>query len=244
MGGFTTHGGFQSFRADTEPYSSTCVLAPDFNIMNCWRPLDSSLNSNTITRSQIVPTMLPTGLKVSYFDGVGSRIASIPQSTTVNNLAAQTIVGWINPAADVVTTAKIFEKGLTTDDHTSLSWITNGALVFYRQRATTSPTWTTATGVAPVSTWTMYAATYDTTSTNNDPVFYKNGIAQAAPTESAAPSGAISDDSAKNIYLGSRSAGTLPFKGNHGQLWEFNVILDPTQIAAIYNQTKQLYGVA
>lgn len=244
MGGFTTHAGFQSFRTYTEPYSSTCILAPDFNILNCGgAALDSSLHSNTLTRSQIVPTMLPSGLKVSYFDGLGVRIASVPQSATINNLATQTIVGWVNPDADITSTAKIFEKGSTTDDHTSLSWITDGALVFYRQRATTSPTWTTATGFAPVSTWTMYSVAYDTTSVNNDPTVYKNGCGGGALTESAAPVGAISDDSAKNIYLGSRSAGTLPFKGYIGQTWEFNVILDPTRIAAIYNQTKWLYGV-
>lgn len=240
--GFTTHNGYRSFRAYTESFLPSCVLVPNFNLIDSsGNVLDASLNVNKATRATS-PVTLPSGLKVNYFDGTGAPI-TITQSASLNNLTAQTIICWIKPDADIVTTAKIFEKGLTTDDYISLSWITDGALVFYRQRETTSPTWTSPTAAAQVSTWSMCAVTYDSAATTNYPVFYKNGCAYSLGTQSAAPVGAISDDSAKDVFIGSRSAGTLPFKGYIGQFWEFNIGITPTQVRIIYNQTKWLYGI-
>jgi len=240
--GFTTHAGFQSFRGYVEPPFPSCVLAPDFNSIDCWKALDASRNANKAIR-QKVPSVLPSGLKVNYFDGLGATRLTITQSTSLNTLTAQTLIGWIKPDADIVTTAKIFEKGLTTDDYTSLSWITDGALVFYRKRATTSPTWTSETARVPVSTWTMYAIAYDSSDVVNDPEIYFNGCFCGVITESAAPVGAISDDASNSIFLGSRSNGSLPFKGYIGQQWEFNEKLTPAQVRIVYNQTRWLYGV-
>ena len=240
--GFTTHKGFTSFRAFTEPLLPSCVLASDFNSIDCWKTLDVSGNANRAIR-QKVPSVLPSGLKVNYFDGLGAARLTVTQSTSLNNLTTSTLIGWIKPDADIVTTAKIFEKGVTTDDYTSLSWITDGALVFSRKRATTTATWTTQTTKAPVSVWTMYAISYDGTSVDNDPVFYFNGCYSGTFTESAAPVGDLSDDAANNIYIGSRSDGSLPFKGYIGQQWEFNAILTAEQIRQIFSQLRWLYGV-
>jgi hypothetical protein len=57
------------------------------------------------------------------------------------------------------------------------------------------------------------AITYDTSSASNDPIFYVDGVANAAPTENVAPSGTYGADAANNLVLGEDASGGSDFDG-------------------------------
>ncbi|RJR27994.1 hypothetical protein C4561_00620 [candidate division WWE3 bacterium] len=84
----------------------------------------------------------------------------------------------------------------------------NMRIDFTYDRATVSGEWTTGYNI-PKETWTHISVSYDASSTSNDPSIYINGVKQSI-TENQTPSGAATDGSGSDIYIGRANTTYVP----------------------------------
>lgn len=91
-----------------------------------------------------------------------------------------------------------------------------------------------AWSVAKPSTgaWVHYVVTFDGSSTSNDPLIYKNGVADTV-TERVAPSGTLRN-SRTDLTIGSEAGGGQWWDGKIAQLAKYNRILTSGEVTNLY----------
>src|SRR3990167_218248 len=113
-----------------------------------------------------------------------------------------------------------------------LSGVVFSGVLRFEKRFTTSNTfWDSSPNLLPVLSWHHVAVTYDDNNTGNVPFIFIDTILttshQSAP---ALGSGAITDDTAAHLYIGSTSGLTRTFGGFINHLHLYNKILTQGEI--------------
>ena len=80
-------------------------------------------------------------------------------------------------------------------------------LTFYRGWSVERGFWYTPQDSISLNQWQHVAVTYDTGSSNNDPIMYINGVSQTLGWDDL-PQGTVSDDSAQNLQIGNFAGAT------------------------------------
>ena len=93
--------------------------------------------------------------------------------------------------------------------------------------------WHAPNNAVALNAWSHVCATYDRSSSANDPVLYVNGVSQT-PTEYYTPSGSADDDSAGNLLMGNLAATTQTFDGKIDEVRVYNRLLSAEEVRALY----------
>ncbi len=94
-----------------------------------------------------------------------------------------------------------------------------------------------------INTWYHIVVTYNADSIANNPLFYKNGVAQGV-TEGTAPAGTRTDDSGSDLHICTVTGGhVFAFDGLMTKMRIFNYTLSPGQILKRFEATRTLFGV-
>ncbi|MBN1674645.1 MAG: DUF2341 domain-containing protein, partial [Kiritimatiellae bacterium] len=114
------------------------------------------------------------------------------------NLTNLTLEAWVNPASFAPSTSRAISRGnariLYTDG-------TSGKLSFWQAFSTQQGKWRIESPTLATGVWQYIAATYDSTSTDNDAALYIDGVAHAAD-EIYAPDGDATLADATSLYIG------------------------------------------
>jgi hypothetical protein len=92
----------------------------------------------------------------------------------------------------------------------------------------------------PYNTWFHFAITYNANSTANNPIIYINGLDISA-TIGGTPTGTRALSTSTTI--GSALTADRPYDGNISDFRMFNKILTPSEIDAIFQETRGKYGI-
>jgi hypothetical protein len=161
------------------------------------------------------------------FDGVDEHVV-ITSDSSIDNIfyGGGTIAGWYEFANPIISGERLWRKNnhlLRTNGSTNI--------LFYHEFSTTAGVWRTTDGVITDGEWFFIAATYDSSDTDNDPIFYVNEDTPSV-SETGTPEGTVVSDAANNLFLSFTSSG---FDGNQDNITIWNKILSPSEIAELYN---------
>ena len=106
------------------------------------------------------------------------------------------------------------------------------ALGITSNRGTTNGDWRSPSNSIVYGTWYHIAATYDSSSTSNNAVFYINGVSQTVTTKQA-PAG-TQNSNAGTSYIGNRAGKDRYFNGLIDDFRVYDRALTAAEIAAIY----------
>jgi len=184
------------------------------------------------------------GLASRDFDGASYVIADA--GTDFVNLGTISMAFWIKPD-DITPPAIEFLLGkyATTTPGKYVDMNTSGNVRFICNWSTADGIWTSAANLG--TGWTHVAVTYDDSSTTNDPIFYINGTADAAPTETATPNGTVLDDASAPHWIGARNTATVSryYNGLLADVRVFDDILTAGEVSDLANGidfTESLIG--
>lgn len=175
---------------------------------------DSSGTGNDGTEDGITFSEGISG-QAGQFDGIDDLVGV--DSLDVDDIDKLSVSVWINPSSYGESNwGRIFDKN---KKFLSLS-NTGGILGTVKFQQTGS--WYAPSGSVPLNQWTHVALTYDSSSANNNPVFYINGEKVDSLVEFPG-SGAGSSDSSYMMAIGNRIGKDRSFKGriDEFKLWDY-----------------------
>jgi hypothetical protein len=113
---------------------------------------------------------------------------------------------------------------------------------FYTWWNSAAVVWISTTPAFSLNTWAHVVATYDANSDANVPIIYVNGVSQTVTESGTTPTGTWRGIDTEACYIGNRQAGTGAWEGNLADVAVWNKILSPSDVLALYNATKGIYG--
>ena len=148
-------------------------------------------------------------MAVEFGDGVGEYIGC-GSGVTLDDLfaAGGSLAFWLNPAA--VGTIYIDCIGKDSVTLNANGWRVVGlvsgdtpatSLQFYYVWTGNDGDWRTGANSLVAGVWTHWCVTYDASSSSNNPIIYKNGVAESL-TETTSPTTAASSDAANPLEIG------------------------------------------
>jgi hypothetical protein len=209
---------------------------------------DTSGNENTGTVTSGTWTRGRIGSALQ-FNG-SSGFANAGSASILDNLDNKTISAWIylNTYGETGY-GRIIDKGTGTSGQAGWSLFVCGtvslcntnSLAFFQNWSTGDQRgwWSTPANSIPTGQWVHVSASYNRTSTSNDPVLYINGVRQTV-TETQIPAGTVSADDAYNIYIGNREQDDRTFDGRIDMVRLYNYIRTPAQINWDYSRGRPL----
>lgn len=99
--------------------------------------------------------------------------------------------------------------------------------------------WKTAANQFSLNAWAHIVITYDARAPLNNPKIYVNGVEKSVSLDSGTQSGTYYGIVSQEAFIGNNSDGTRTWEGNLADVAVWNDILDPEEIKAIYNATKE-----
>lgn len=84
-----------------------------------------------------------------------------------------------------------------------------------------------------LNTWEHFLVTYDTGSTSNNPVAYKNGVSTTV-TKDTTPAGTLATTTTADLVIGNDPAGIRGYVGRHMHVAYWNRILSAGEAMAVY----------
>lgn len=197
---------------------------------------DYSLNGNLGTT-----TMIDYGSYPGYLFVDGSQI-ECGSGSTLDNIfdGGGSFSAWLNPTSKGQNNSgRVFDKSYILlycpDDSAKLR--------FVQSTASTNGAWTFLFNMVS-AIWHHVVLVYDssTAATGGGPTVYVNGKVVVV-TEITTPDDVYTDDAAKTMYIGQKSAGGSSWNGKMDDLMFFNRILPATEAKSIYSVTRERYGV-
>ncbi|NTV30969.1 DUF2341 domain-containing protein [candidate division WWE3 bacterium] len=183
------------------------------------------------------------------FDGIDDNI-NAGSPTALDNLNMVTVAAWINPTSyGEGGFGRIVDKG--TDPVSSSGWglfvcsdggilCNNNSLGFFINFGGANwGWWSTPTNSISLSQWTHVAVVYNRSSASNDPIFYINGKL-VSTTENNTPATSASDDSSRDVIIGSRSATDRTFTGTIDDVRIYNYPLSQLQVQTALNDNASV----
>lgn len=166
----------------------------------------------------------------------------IPQYGAINNLAAYTMMCWINPASfGGGEKGYIFQKSATGGITIGMLNSTPGTqgIRVLQDTDTTGGYWY-ASNVITLGSWQHITVVYNRAALTTPPALYVNGIPVTVTTD-ATPTGTVSDDSGNDLYLGHDVSGNdgRTFDGamDDWQIW--NRLLSAAEVLQAYRLSRQ-----
>lgn len=109
---------------------------------------------------------------------------------------------------------------------------TNDKVGFYHDFTTSSVSWTELSdNTITQDIWYFYAVTYNSSSSSNDPIIYRNGVAVSLIDVS--PSGTQNHNTSSELCFGAAQQGSNYLTGNLAHIQLFNRVLSPEEIKQI-----------
>lgn len=174
------------------------------------------------------------------FDKIDDVI-TVPAATPINNLAAMTVIAWINPTSlGESNEGRILRKRGTHSGFDFYIRATN-TFVFWQGYATTDPYRFAATNSLTLGANQMVTATCNGSGLSAGMLFYVNGGETGYEVGSNA-AGDKGDDSALDLLVGNDITSVTTFDGLIGDCLIYNRVLSAGEIQHIYNSTKGRYS--
>jgi len=208
---------------------------------------DRSGNGNNGTIAGATWKRLNSGLWYLFFDGATDKddIVSVADAATIQNIwdAGGTVEIWVNPGSDGEdNTGRVLDKrlGWALSTVSELGGLLT--LIFWVDFSTRDGYWHTTLRVLPINRWSKVSLTYDSSSADNNPIIYINGISYAL-TESSTPLGTRVSDTGRALNFGNALGTTPTFDGGQ-TLWSISkTIKTAAQILQGYQVERHLFGV-
>jgi len=220
------------------PVNGLVFYAPLWHPQNSGSPFNA-LDLVTPGTHSCTVTGATWGSQGRTFDGIDDVI-SIPAAASINNLAAITIIVWMNPTLML---GNIVDKG--SDASVGVNgWLlrmsTLGRVVFNMDYATTNLNVVSAQSIITLSTWQQVALVWNGSADASLVKIYVNG---ALTTNSGTTDGvgARVDDSASSLLLGNDAALAQDWKGIQGDVLIYNRALTQAELSRVYQSTRWRY---
>ena len=248
----TTNGLRVSGTVTVKAGSTLNTMPSDENLAAYWS-FDEQAGSTAIDETNngnngvITGATYDTGVSGTalHFDA-GPEVVTVSAESAIDNLFATggTVSCWVNIDSDGgLHSGRILQKapngllngwvlytGSETVDGVRLNFFVN-----FDGGGNSRGRWVSDTNTRyPLNEWVHVAVTYDGSSTSNVPIFYLNGVALGNLTINETPSGAIEDDSSRDLYIGNDIDQTNEFDGHLDEIRLYDSVLTALEIYTLY----------
>ncbi len=171
------------------------------------------------------------------FDGTNDYV-NAGSASAIDDMTQLTACVWVNASVAPTSYGDLVGKVTTTgwafEVYNSGSGI-NPA--FFRDFSTQDGNWIASSTILDTGTWYHLCATYNKSSTANDPALYVNGTSVTI-TESSTPIGTAVTDAAASLEMGSVDGTIDQYTGKLDEVRVYNRILSSSEIQALYNSGR------
>lgn len=172
-------------------------------------------------------------------DGVSGSV-KVNAAASINNLSTFSIVGKIYPyTLGQANLGTIFNKSLAK----TIFIRTTNKLRSVMSFTGIDGTWDTPDNSIVLNSKLHIVVTYDNTDVANDVIAYINNVSQTI-TEISTPTLVANTDNTSNLYIGTNFGTGWTMNSLVYELEYFNVVLTPTQVSDLYNESVKPNDIA
>lgn len=179
------------------------------------------------------------------YDGIDD-ITTVSDSTSIQNIwdGGGTLDMWVRPDSDGEADAgRVVSKNEIWYVYNAIE--SGGGVRFYFKHlfSGTDIEWRTTSSVFIIGEWCKFTLTYNSSSTANQPIFFRNGVAVSRVQSIGPPTGTRTTDAGSDLYLGNHSGTSSTFDGGQTIPKAATVIKTDALILDEFNQERHLFGV-